>query len=164
MTKWSQILPMNAASTAPPRKFRTKVALILALLAGLQLYFVGGSFRTLFRHTGQLSFHAEQSLERCASLKISAGPPARFHDRTVSERFVPGTKPTLLHNARIWTGEDNGTEVLQGDVLIDKGIIQGVGNVNLSAFGLDIDDLVARGKLDVVDVHGAWVTPGCVCL
>ena len=80
----------------------------------------------------------------------------------MSDRFVYDTKATLLHNARIWTGENNGSEILRGDVFFDKGIIQGVGNVNLSALGLDLDGMMARGELNVVDVRGAWVTPGCV--
>ena len=67
-----------------------------------------------------------------------------------------------MHNARIWTGENNGTDILHGDVFIDKGIIQSVGDVNLNALGLDLDGMIARGELDVVDVGGAWVTPGCV--
>jgi cytosine/adenosine deaminase-related metal-dependent hydrolase len=79
----------------------------------------------------------------------------------VSDRFEHRTKATLLHNARIWTGENNGTEVIHGDVFLDKGIIQGVGNLNLSAF---VNGMMARGELNVVDVHGAWVTPGCVGL
>jgi imidazolonepropionase-like amidohydrolase len=67
-----------------------------------------------------------------------------------------------VHNARIWTGENNGTKILRGDVFIDKGIIQGVGNINFRALGLNVDDMVARGQLNVVDAHGAWVTPGIV--
>jgi hypothetical protein len=161
MTKWSHIF--NSTSITQPRNFRAKVILILTLLAGLQVYFIGDSFRSLFHPLGQRPLHAEQILTRCAPLKISAGPPAGFHDRTQSDRFVRGTKPTLLHNARIWTGESNGTQVLRGDIFIDQGIIRGVGNVNLSAFGLEIDAMVARGELDVVDVRGAWVTPGSVC-
>jgi hypothetical protein len=162
MTKWSHAFPVNAPGTTPFRTFKGNVILFVFLLAGLQLYFIGGSFPTLFHRTEQLPIHAERSLARCASLKVSAGPPAHFHDRTESDRFVLGTKATLLHNARIWTGENNGTEILHGDVFIDKGIIQGVGIVNLSALRFDLDSMVARGELNVVDVHGAWVTPGCV--
>lgn len=162
MTKWSHTLPISAARSTPPRKFRGNVIVILTLLATFQLYFVGSRFPTLFRRTVQVPFHAERSLARCASLKVAAGPPANFHDRKVSDRFAHGTKATLLHNARIWTGENNGTEILHGDVFIDKGIIQSVGDVNLNALGLDLDGMIARGELDVVDVGGAWVTPGCV--
>jgi hypothetical protein len=159
MTKWS---PISAAGNTPPRRFRGNIILILILLVCFQLYFIGSRSPTLFRRTVQVPLHAERSLARCASLKVAAGPPANFHDRKASDRFVPGTKATLLHNARIWTGEKNGTEILHGDVFFDKGIIQGVGSVNLTALRLDLDGMIARGELNVVDVRGAWVTPGYV--
>ena len=162
MTKWSHTLPISAAGATPPRKFRGNFVVILALLVSFQLYFIGSRSPTLFRRTVQVPLHAERSLARCASLKVAAGPPANFHDRKVSDRFVYGTKATLLHNARIWTGEKNGTEILHGDVFFDKGIIQGVGNVNLTALTLDLDGMIARGELNVVDVRGAWITPGYV--
>jgi imidazolonepropionase-like amidohydrolase len=153
---------MNAHITTPPRKFKGKLIIILAVLTSVQLYLIGIGFPTLFRRANQLPLHAERSLARCASLKITAGPPANFYDRSESDRFLAGTKATLLHNARIWTGENNGTEILRGDVFIDKGIIRGVGNIDLRAFGLDVDHMMAHGELNVVDVHGAWVTPGIV--
>ena len=162
MSKWSHTLPISVPRSNPPRRFRENVIALFTVLAILQLYFIYSWFPTLFRRTIQVPFHAERSLARCASLKVAAGPPANFHDRKVSDRFVHGTKATLLHNARIWTGEDNGTEILHGDVFIDQGIIQSVGDVNLNALGLDLDGMIARGELDVVDVSGAWVTPGCV--
>jgi hypothetical protein len=162
MTKWSHILPISAARTTPHRKFGGNFIVILTLLVSFQLYFIGIRSPTLFRRTVQVPLHAERSLARCASLKVAAGPLSNFHDRKVSDRFVYDTKATLLHNARIWTGENNGSEILRGDVFFDKGIIQGVGNVNLSALGLDLDGMMARGELNVVDVRGAWVTPGCV--
>lgn len=164
MAKQPHILPTNSTKTTRPRKIRGNFAVILTLLAGFQLYFISSSFPTLFRQTEQLPFHAERSLARCASLRVSAGPPTDFHDRTESDRFVPGAKATLLHNARIWTGENNGTKVVHGDIFLDKGIIQGVGNLNLSALRSHVNGMVARGELNVVDVRGAWVTPGCVAL
>ncbi|KAN0129749.1 carbohydrate esterase family 9 protein [Lactarius tabidus] len=162
MTKRAHILPVDAHSATPPRKFKGKLIIALAALTSLQLYLISLSSPTLFRRTSQLPLHAERSLARCASLKITAGPPADFHDRSESDRFVAGTKATLVHNARIWTGENNGTKILRGDVFIDKGIIQGVGNINFRALGLNVDDMVALGQLNVVDAHGAWVTPGIV--
>jgi hypothetical protein len=161
MAKQPHILPTNS-KTAPPRNIRGNFVVILSLLVGFQLYFLSTSFPSLFRRTEQLPFHAERSLARCASLRTSAGPPANFQDRTESDRFVHGTKATLFHNARIWTGENNGTEIVHGDIFLDKGIIQGVGNLNLSALRPHINGMIARGELNVVDVHGAWVTPGCV--
>ena len=164
MEKHPHILPTISTRTSPPRKFRGKFLVILTVLAVFQLYFFSSSFPTLFRRTEQLPFHAERSLARCDSLRVSAGPPADFHNRTESDRFEPGAKPTLLHNARIWTGGNNGTEVIHGDVFLDKGIIQGVGNLNLNALRSHANGMIGRGELNVVDVHGAWVTPGCVDL
>jgi hypothetical protein len=164
MEKHSHILPTISTKTSPPRKFRRNFLVILTVLVGFQLYFLSSGFPTLFHRTEQLPFHAERSLARCASLRVSAGPPTDLHDRTESDRFEHGTKGTLLHNARIWTGENNGTEVIHGDVFLDKGIIQGVGNLNLSALRFHVNGMMARGELNVVDVHGAWVTPGCVSI
>lgn len=161
MEKRSHFLPTNS-KTSPPRKSRGNFLVILTVLVGFQLYFLSSSFPTLFHRTEQLPFHAERSLARCASLRVSAGPSTDFRVRSESDRFEHGTKATLLHNARIWTGEDNGTEVIHGDVFLDKGIIQGVGNLNLSALRSHVNGMVARGELNVVDVHGAWVTPGLV--
>jgi hypothetical protein len=162
MEKQFHIRPTNPTKTFPPRKFRGNFLVILTVLIGLQLYFLSSSFPTLFHRTEQLPFHAERSLARCASLRVSVGPPTDFHNRTESDRFEHGTKATLLHNARIWTGENNGTEVIHGDVFFDKGIIQGVGNLNLGALKSHVNGMITRGELNVVDVHGAWVTPGCV--
>ena len=164
MAKQPHILPTNFTKGTTPRNIRGNLIIILTLLVGFQLYFLSSSFPSVFRRTAQLPFHAERSLARCASLRVSAGPLADFQDRTESDRFVHGTKATLLHNARIWTGENNGTEIVHGDVLLDKGIIQGVGNLNLTTLKYHINGMVARGELNVVDVRGAWVTPGCVNL
>ncbi|KAF9017012.1 hypothetical protein BDZ89DRAFT_1117848 [Hymenopellis radicata] len=99
--------------------------------------------------------HATATIARCQSLLQPAGPPPDFHDRTESDRFVPGTKPTLIKNARIWTGLHNGSQVVDGDILIDKGIIKGVGHYSAL-------ELEAYNSLEVVDVHGAWVTSGII--
>ena len=59
-------------------------------------------------------------------------------------------------NARIWTGEKNGTEVVQADILLDKGIIKGIGHIGrlLPRF-----DVLERDAV-VYDVDGSWVIPG----
>ncbi|PBK70154.1 hypothetical protein ARMSODRAFT_1018250 [Armillaria solidipes] len=62
---------------------------------------------------------------------------------------MPGTKPTLIKNAKIWTGLHNGTQVPEADILIDKGLLVGVGcfgYTQLEAYG---------SSLEVVDAHGA---------
>ena len=105
-------------------------------------------------------------LSKCTNIHTPAGPPPLFSTATRlregSDRWVPGTPPTLLRNAKIWTGARNGMEVVYGDVLLDKGLIVTVGYIppNLLA------DAKARGGGDVkvLDVAGKWITPGLVDL
>ncbi|KAF8967824.1 carbohydrate esterase family 9 protein [Flammula alnicola] len=112
------------------------------------------SYRTAVRPSPH---RASAVLARCRQLNAQAGPPQDFHQRRQSDRFEEGTSPVLIQNATIWTGADNGTEVVKGDILLDKGLIKGIGHLAraaaLQTYG---DDLV------VVDAKGAWVTPGIV--
>lgn len=150
-----QSLPTVACPVAPRPSRRGRFGALAALLAvfvSLQFLISTTSFYT---KTGHLPPHAEHILERCHALYTEPGPSRHFHHRTVSDRFVPGTKPTLLRHARIWTGEQNGTEVVTGDIYLNKGIIQGVGS-----FGNLLEDGLPPVELEVIDVHGAWVTPG----
>ncbi|KAF7312052.1 Carbohydrate esterase family 9 protein [Mycena indigotica] len=74
------------------------------------------------------------------------------------KKFVPGTRPHLLQNARLWTGEKNGTQVLLADILIDRGLIKAVGKLEarlLKQYG---------PELVVIDAEEAWITPGIVDL
>ncbi|KAJ7086089.1 carbohydrate esterase family 9 protein [Mycena belliarum] len=82
--------------------------------------------------------HAASIEAKCRALKLQAGPPEDFHDRR--------TRPHLIQNAKLWTGGNNGTEVVNGDVLIDKGLIMDI-------YG---------SELVVIDAKGAWITPGIV--
>lgn len=96
------------------------------------------------------------AISRCKTLRQKPGPPHDFHDRKQSDRFVSDTRPTLLKNAKIWTGLENGTQVLHGSILLDKGIIQAVGQVHPAVLKKYKDELVT------VDLKHAWVTPGYV--
>lgn len=110
-------------------------------------------------------------VERCEDLHRLPGVPESHWTREESDRFQPvrgdsqsanadslilprpcqGTKPTLIRNATIWTGEDNGKDIMYNtDVLLDRGMIVKIGE-NLDA-GLE--------GLETVDANGAWVTPG----
>ena len=40
--------------------------------------------------------HVAVALERCRLLETKPGPPPHFHTRKKSDRFVEGTKPTLI--------------------------------------------------------------------
>jgi hypothetical protein len=107
-------------------------------------------------HTSPVPIHADQTLAHCRALNLVPGPPPDFHRRSSSDRHVPATPATLIFNARIWTGGHNGTEVLEGHVYFDKGIVKGVGGLDVTA----LKQLHAQDNLNIVDAKGAWVTPG----
>ncbi|KAF8973204.1 carbohydrate esterase family 9 protein [Flammula alnicola] len=105
----------------------------------------------------KVPINAAQIIQQCQALNVLPGPPSNFHQRTQSDRYAAGTLPTLLKNATMWTGGASGHEVVIGDLLLDQGLIKEVGNVKESS-------LKALKDLVVVDVEGAWVTPGIVDL
>lgn len=93
------------------------------------------------------------ALHRCRTLSNVTHPDPRFHERFANDRFVEGTRPVLLKNARVWTGEANGTTVFHADVLLERGLIIGIGSHLRWS-------LEAYKQLEIVDVNGSWVTPG----
>ncbi|EJD36586.1 composite domain of metallo-dependent hydrolase [Auricularia subglabra TFB-10046 SS5] len=122
------------------------------LLAGLvALALAAFSFSPILRDKRPVD--APDILAKCYSLHIPAGPPPGFSKRAVSDRFVDGTHATVIKNATIWTG--NGNEVIQGDLLLDGGLIKAVGDIGLAQ--LD-------AHTNVLNAKGAWVTPGLVDL
>ncbi|KAJ3989257.1 carbohydrate esterase family 9 protein [Lentinula detonsa] len=131
------------------------VVLLLALLLGFPII----SLRLLGTHTTSFSpVNRTPTVNKCRSLKLPAGPPPTFHERSESDRFVPGTPPTLIRNATIWTGAYNRTEVIYGDILLDKGMIINIGRIQpilLQTYG---------AELVVFDARRRWVTPGIVDL
>lgn len=98
----------------------------------------------------RIPLEAQEILMRCASLRIRSGPPLNFAGRSVSDRFEEGTPATLIRNATIWTGQKNGTEIIYGDLLLDKGIVKAIGQVPRTPLH----------DVRTVDADGAWVTPG----
>jgi hypothetical protein len=106
-----------------------------------------------------LSSKRQYIQDQCKYIKTPAGPPPNFYARRQSDRFVPGTKPVLLRNAKLWTGARNGTEIVFGDVFFDKGIIKAVGYIPH-----DILSTIGEEELVVRDLDGACVTPGLVDL
>ncbi|EKM81023.1 hypothetical protein AGABI1DRAFT_127066 [Agaricus bisporus var. burnettii JB137-S8] len=100
--------------------------------------------------------HIQTAIAKCMSLEQKPRPPLDFWKRSRSDRYEAGTRPVLIKHGRIWTGRNNGTQVVYGDILMEKGIIKSVGN-------LDWLDLTGFGsELQVVDADGAWITPGLV--
>ncbi|KAL5507656.1 hypothetical protein ACEPAH_7112 [Sanghuangporus vaninii] len=140
------------------RRHRPLPILILSLAA---LFVLGthihlASYR---QHRGvHIPIDAEQIRARCKNLRYKPGPPPDFRKRTASDRFVPGTKSALIRNATIWTGQADGQEIIKGDILLDKGLIQAVGRINYEDINILHDDLT------IIDANGAWVSPGIIDL
>ncbi|KAF9241518.1 carbohydrate esterase family 9 protein [Melanogaster broomeanus] len=90
------------------------------------------------------SEHLAKFAARCEYLAREPGPSHDFHQRTHSD-------------PKIWSGNNNGTEVIHGDILLENGLIAAVGRIPKSIIN-------RYNNLQVVDVHNAWVTPGIVDL
>lgn len=125
----------------------------LGLLAGL-LLFVQTQGPLWQRR--RVPAHASATIAKCLANDLPPGPPADFHKRRYSDRFAPGTKPVLIKNARIWTGAHNGTEVVRGGILLDKGMIQEVGRISRGTLAK------YKHHLLVYDAEDRFVTPGIV--
>ncbi|CAK5272083.1 unnamed protein product [Mycena citricolor] len=152
------ILPLQstaAPKSARPARGRT-LRLGLVALAALSATWTYLSLSDSPSHDRAVAvpMNAQSVLAHCAALKLTPGPPDDFRSRTVSDRFQEGTKATLIRNATIWTGAHDGHEIVHGDILLDSGLIKQVGAVDLSAYK----------DVSVLDVAGAWVTPGIVDL
>ncbi|THH17725.1 hypothetical protein EW146_g3143 [Bondarzewia mesenterica] len=104
--------------------------------------------------TVEIPFNASQILDMCNKIDAKPGPSPTFYDRTTSDRFQPGTKPTLIHNATIWTGRVDGLEVIRGGLLLDGGLIKAVGDVDSSSINYQ--------EVTTLNAHGAWISPGII--
>ncbi|KAJ7077068.1 hypothetical protein C8R44DRAFT_896398 [Mycena epipterygia] len=87
----------------------------------------------------------------------TAGPAPGFnasHTMEGSDRFISRPCATLVRNAMILTGARNGTEVIYGDVLLDKGVVATLGYIPAP--------IVLPDDLEVIDSRGKLVSPGLV--
>ena len=91
-------------------------------------------------------------LAQCEQLRVPAGPPVNFREqRQFSDRYERDTPPTLIVNASIWTGSHNGTQVVLGDIFLDKGVVKALGHVPRR---------LLSNTVKIINVQGSWVTPG----
>ncbi|KAJ7590873.1 composite domain of metallo-dependent hydrolase [Mycena floridula] len=138
--------------------FKNNRAIILcSLIAGIALSQIFNGALVLWQRTGSRNISTARPLKTSTS-KCSAinNFPARLrHIREISDRFESGTLPTLISNCTIFTAEENGTVIVQGDLLLDKGLIKAVGTIPLSMLGV-------YKNLTIIDAKGRWVTPGLV--
>ena len=148
-------MPRQSTRTRALNQTPTK---LLAVASPTLLVLV--TFFYLFRYTHDFSLqaqhvpmNAEAILAHCAALQLLPGPPEGFDKREESDRFELGTNATLIRNATMWTGAQDGQEIVFGDLLMDRGVIKAMGYVP--------GDMIRRTKnLTIVDAKGAWVTPG----
>jgi hypothetical protein len=133
--------------------FATLTFLASSFLAGSS-----GPFRRTFtydihaKYTGP-PVNAQEILNRCAALKAIPVVPQTFSSRESSERYEMGHNATLIRDATIFTGKDNGHEIIRGDILLDRGVIRGVGRIPART-------IEKAENLTIVEARGAWVTPG----
>ena len=144
--------PFNGRNI-PTRRHKPRALLGLLALSLISLtctFYWHGHSSNVWTRSQSIPLDAPQILLRCATLKATPGPPSNFLERKESDRFEEGTPATIIRNAAIWTGEKNGTEIIYGDILLDKGIVQAVGQVPRTPVH----------EAHTIDARGAWVTPG----
>ncbi|KAL1952082.1 hypothetical protein VTO73DRAFT_1231 [Trametes versicolor] len=148
------------AHPGPPLRRRLLRFVLAAVLSVTVVHYFGLVAQLSGNDRGEVvnvPLRAQEYLDKCQLLAVKPGPPADFHTRTHSDRFVPGTQPTLILNATIWTGRDNGREVVRGDVLLHGGIIRRVGHLQQSS-------LEEYADLTRIDAKGRWLSSGIVDL
>ncbi|KAF5371160.1 hypothetical protein D9758_004120 [Tetrapyrgos nigripes] len=154
-------LPVRAPIPPERRSKRSSSLLRVVSLVSLVVVCVYTGLATRLswsiRTSSTIPINAAQILDKCANLDTLPGPPPDFYSRKESDRFEPGTKPVLIKRATIWTGERNGTEIVTGDVLLDKGMIKAFGHIKTST-------ILKHGHVEIIDAAGAWLTPGIVDL
>lgn len=141
--------------TRPPQVHRNKLARVFILCGAIVVVWLWSASRYVFvaKDSVRLPLHAKETLQKCSMLHVQPGPPADFARRTQSDRFVDGTRATLLKNASVWTGNPLRYEIHGADILLDKGIIKFLGHAS--------EEILAMyGDFLTVDVGGSWVTPG----
>jgi hypothetical protein len=145
--------PLAGASIFSGRRHTPKALLGLLSLCLVSLtcmFYWHGYSNNAWSASQRIPLDAQQIFLRCAALKAKPGPPSNFLERDASDRFEEGTPATIIRNATIWTGEKNGTEIIYGDLLLDKGIVKAIGQVSRTP----VQDA------HTIDAKGAWVTSG----
>ncbi|TKY87991.1 hypothetical protein EX895_003087 [Sporisorium graminicola] len=160
------------STTVSVRKSRSPITLrssFLSLLGLVALVYYLGVFTTYNgaqHHVYQPSPHPRfqsiftSSLAKCDAIDAPVGPPADFHKRIRSDRAEKHTPEVVILNATLWTGDDDGHQVLhERDLLLSQGIIKRIAHTKDNEF---LSDTLKAPIAKVVDAAGRWVTPGLV--
>ncbi|KAH7098231.1 composite domain of metallo-dependent hydrolase [Auriculariales sp. MPI-PUGE-AT-0066] len=155
-SKHAHVVPMSTHASPRLTRFNALLAFVLVAAAASASYLVTGPAHP---SAAQPPLNAQHILQQCSRLDAAVYVPSDFALRTVSDRFVPGTRALLVKNATVWTGNHDGKEVLHNaDVFLDKGIIKFVGKFRRHEVDFNVD------SYDELDAGGAWLTPGIVDL
>ncbi|PVH95761.1 hypothetical protein DM02DRAFT_600229 [Periconia macrospinosa] len=173
MEKRSDGLPTYTDATSTPHKVRRPWAdrrrrrrTIRVLATAFLVYLVYQTYKianNTRRPASTLSIQRlEQDYTTCAALRKK--PDETSSSRDSNKRWIKGTKPLLIRNATVWTGEPaagtseedaragKGWSWISSDVLVDRGLIVKVAS--------DIKDLPA--DTEVFEAKGRLVTAGIV--
>ncbi|KAH7106018.1 hypothetical protein BKA62DRAFT_348569 [Auriculariales sp. MPI-PUGE-AT-0066] len=159
---------MKGLATGTPTRAASASALQLGALAvcavAASWYLLKDSDASNTRlHAPPANFR--EVLETCASLRSLPHVSKDFAStRVESDRFVPGTSAVWLRNATIWTGNTNEAVIYGGDVLLARGLIKFVGTPGLLDSVKAAELAAGLDEMTIVEVNGAWVTPGIVDL
>ncbi|TRM67641.1 hypothetical protein BD626DRAFT_423922 [Schizophyllum amplum] len=150
-----KVVDLSLSTGAPSTPWQTlrHISTLSALCTAALVY-----FSTRQPALDSTPVNAQHVLTRCAAVQAAAGPSADFFARNASDRFEPGTPPTLVLNVTLFTGENNGSEVRKADLLLENGLVKSIGEL------FRVREEYETTELQVVDMHGAWVTPGLVDL
>lgn len=144
------------------RKIKYALLGVLATLATMHLLSSGPFFPLPRPQPKTTPDFIKAGLARCEEVRTMPPDTSNFaKDRTMSDRFEVGTKSVLLSNGTLWTGAQNGEEVIYGgSVLLKNGVIFKIGKH--SDVMTDVQALLEKEEVETIDLEGKWVTPGIV--
>lgn len=108
---------------------------------------------TSSNQTGQCTCARRYHSATLSAARSIPSPPRDFSLRKFNDRYVQETPSVWIKNATIWTGNDDGRQVLRNaDLILRNGLIHDI--------GLFQHNEPAEGDVRVINANGAWVTPG----
>jgi hypothetical protein len=159
------------------RSYTIPIVFILAVLSALALTSFsspfGYSIKLVSASPPAFTFDASNyphysiNVAKCASLHTKPHPPKNFHSRTKSDRFIDGTKDSLIVNATIWTGGvTNDVEVIRGGtVWLSGGIIKKVWSSSAEFDSSTLKQTIISSQgIEILDAQGRWLTPSLLDL
>ncbi|KAG9670364.1 amidohydrolase, partial [Aureobasidium melanogenum] len=164
-------LPQYSEVVRPWAERRRKRRIFRLVAATCLIYFAYSAYKISANTEKPASLlsvtRLQEDFAACAALQRV--PEALSGGREFNKRFVNGTKPVLIQNATVWTGEPiSGTSAedarkgkgfawIQSDVFIEHGLIKRVApSISLADLPSDYETFNAHGRqltAGIVDMH-----------